>query len=351
MVKTFRTKAIERMAYKPGEIYFIREYDHLTGKRTKYVKIGLVRYSKKRNSWERLSDHQTGNPRPLKLLPKHIIHSQAVDLVEAKLHRKFAEQRFRGEWFEFATDAALEKAVRVARDLAAEVKLSLPAILRVEKYKSILSNGKLVKATEYLNGIAFSLAVNKAKKKQCEKIRLELDSRLVIMMESGEDVTTVSVSKTTTYSPRFDEDSFHEAHPKIWMKYLEVKESIGGSFLLKVKVKDEELGKDFYSQIGRIRKAIERTNNGDIQGFVEAQMAIDRMLGEIEWEILNLEAILKSVVKGNEGIERLCTWKRTKSEKTIFNSQKFAEENPKMARDFVTVPPPKNTIKPKKSRV
>jgi hypothetical protein len=339
------------MAYQPGEIYFIREYDHLTGKRTKYVKIGLVRYSKKRNSWERLSDHQTGNPRPLKLLPKHIIQTQAVHLVEAKLHRKFAEQRFRGEWFEFATDAALEKAVRIAKDLAEEVKQSLPAIVRVEKYKSMVSNGELAKANEYLNDTAFSLAVNKAKKKQCEKIRAELDSRLVIMMESGEDVTAVSVSKTTTYSPRFDEDSFHKVHPKIWMKYLEVKESVSGSFLLKVKVKDEELGKDFYSQIAQIRKAIERTNEGDILGFVDAQMAIDRMLGEIDWEILNLEAILKSVVKGNDGIEGLCTWKRTKSEKTIFNSQKFAQENPKLARDFVTVPPPKKTIKPKKSKV
>ena len=66
--------------YNSGEIYFIREIDYLTSQKTPFVKIGLVRYSDKRDSWGRLYEHQTGNPRKLDLNPSHILSTQAVDL-------------------------------------------------------------------------------------------------------------------------------------------------------------------------------------------------------------------------------------------------------------------------------
>ena len=49
---------------KIGEIYFIKERDRIAGANSSYVKIGMVGDTE-RGSKERLSEHQTGNPRDL----------------------------------------------------------------------------------------------------------------------------------------------------------------------------------------------------------------------------------------------------------------------------------------------
>lgn len=66
-------------------VYFVQ--DTVSG----HIKIG---YTSKPATW-RLSLLQTGNPNPLRLL----ITLPGGEQEEARLHRKFAVARHRGEWF------------------------------------------------------------------------------------------------------------------------------------------------------------------------------------------------------------------------------------------------------------
>jgi len=87
------------MKLTAGEIYFVRERDIKSGEVTPYVKIGIVREGAKgpRTSEERLLEHQTGNPRNLFL--HEVINTPAVEEIETRLHRTYAEQAVSGEWF------------------------------------------------------------------------------------------------------------------------------------------------------------------------------------------------------------------------------------------------------------
>ena len=66
-----------------GELYFIGEEDIKTGEKSSYYKIGIVRESEGRTSVNRLSEHQTGNPR--RLLIAHALETPAVEAVETAL--------------------------------------------------------------------------------------------------------------------------------------------------------------------------------------------------------------------------------------------------------------------------
>ena len=85
------------MKLTPGEIYFVRERDVKSGEISPYVKIGIVREGAKgpRTSEERLLEHQTGNPRELFL--HEVIATPAVEEIETRLHRAFAEHGVSGE--------------------------------------------------------------------------------------------------------------------------------------------------------------------------------------------------------------------------------------------------------------
>ncbi len=66
----------------PGEIYFIREQDVLTKEISDYVKVGLVREGEDRDSDERASEHQTGNPRELSVYK--VVKTAAVSMNRIK---------------------------------------------------------------------------------------------------------------------------------------------------------------------------------------------------------------------------------------------------------------------------
>ena len=65
-----------------GEIYFVTEHDGAG--HTEFVKIGLVGDAEGRSSLGRMKEHQTGNPRPLKLLD--VVKTVFVTTVESRLH-------------------------------------------------------------------------------------------------------------------------------------------------------------------------------------------------------------------------------------------------------------------------
>jgi len=106
-----------------GEIYFIAERDGSSN--TGFIKIGLVRERDGRNSYDRIKEHQTGNPRPLELL--NVVKTVLVSTVENTLHREYAGRRVSGEWFKL-DQPALADAVARCRILAETYAAHIPAL-------------------------------------------------------------------------------------------------------------------------------------------------------------------------------------------------------------------------------
>jgi len=341
-------------AYNNGEIYFIQELDPHTKKHTTYVKIGLVRTAEGRDSFSRLFEHQTGNPRPLSLSRNLVVQTPAVDLVEAKLHQHFSRQRIHGEWFEFSDSKELKSAVKVAREFSAEVEPLVPLFKKSESLKLVVSNGKPKKATSDDIQNARELAVAKNRLKVVKNLEDLLGQVIHSAVVSGSDVSQATITREINYSPKFLESDFAQAHPKIYQKYLEQKTKVEGSFLLKLKVDElEELGEEFLKNADSIHAKINDLSpeSKDFQiKIVDISLDITHLKGICEWDLKVFETKLKISLGKYDLFEGICSWKRVEKVSSKFNSGKFAAENPELAREFVSVPKKSVSVKAKKVR-
>lgn len=135
------------MSNVAGEIYFIAEEPSITAPPVR-VKIGLVRESQKRDSRDRRSDHQTGNPRRLILL--EAIQTARVSKVENSLHQRLASRRGLGEWFELS-EAELNTAVETCRELAEQQAVHLPVIRLADTMRGASRNDTMINTTDEIN--------------------------------------------------------------------------------------------------------------------------------------------------------------------------------------------------------
>ena len=340
------------MSYQKGEIYFVRELNRKTGNHTEFVKIGLVRYNENRDSFNRLREHQTGNPRPLGLKRDEIVVTEAVDLVEAQLHRLFADQRVSGEWFEFSSEPDIQKAITKARGLRDEVAKLVPLFEEAEKLKNVESKDPMVSATDEDFALALELAVAKDCVKICDDLLDDIQQKLVAKVDAGGEVGGVANTVVKTYKPKFLEADFKAAYPELWEKYLEDARKWQQAFLNKVKVKDSlSLGDYFNSAIAKISEAIGKFESQDDALLLnEPELALLKLKGEASWNVAISEAKLKIRVGKSEGIEGVCTWKRYWNVSQVFNSEGFAAENPDLAKQFVSLPETKTYVQPKKNK-
>jgi hypothetical protein len=340
------------MSYQKGEIYFVRELDRKTGTHTEFVKIGLVRYKEGRDSFNRLLEHQTGNPRPLGLKREEIVVTDAVDLVEAQMHRLFADQRVSGEWFEFANELEIQKAVTKARELKDEVEKLVPLFEQAEKLKNLESTEPMKAATEEDLALALELAIAKDCVKVCDDFINNIKQKLVAKVDAGGEVSDVADTVVKTYKPKFLEADFKAAYPELWKKYVEETKKWQNSFLNKVKVKEvASLGEYFNASIAQISEAIGKfASHADALLLNEPQLALLKLKGEASWNLAISEAKLKIRVGTAEGIEGVCTWRRYWNVGEAFNSEGFAAENPELAKQFVSLPETKTYVQPKKNK-
>ena len=338
--------------YNSGEIYFIRETDYLTGKKTPFVKIGLVRYSDNRDSWGRLYEHQTGNPRKLSLDPKHVLSTQAVDLVEARLHKEFAQFRISGEWFEFSSDSELGEAVKKAKALVQDVDSFIPKLQEAEELKWKPSNKVLLTSTEEYIELAQQLAVAKGQIEKCDYLESMILELLTTAQSEGRDVSKYSEVKVKGFTPTFKEEEFKTTHPELWEKYQGTEKSWYQRFLLKLKLKsDADLGQEFNEAIDKLTAIVESvTTSKDLGMLVEPNLELTHLRGLANWNQTVSQTQLKLAIGDHEGIEGLCTWTRKENTSTKFDSKQFESENPELYREFLTTGSSTTILKPKKSK-
>ena len=338
--------------YNSGEIYFIREIDYLTSQKTAFVKIGLVRYSDKRDSWGRLYEHQTGNPRKLALNPAHILSTQAVDLVEARLHKEFAQFRISGEWFEFTSDSALEEAVKKANAIVQDVDAFLPKLQEADELKWKVSNKLMLDATDELSELALKFVIAKRQIALCEDLESRIGQLLITAQSEGRDVSKYSDVKVKPFIPSFKDDDFQAAYPDLWEKYQATEKSWYQRFTPKLKISsDQDLGPEFNDTVERLSEIIESVNSSqDLGLLVDPNLELTNLRGLAEWDQAVSQTNLKLAVGDNEGIKGLCTWTRKETISTKFDSKKFEAENPDLYRDFLTTGSSSELLKPKKTK-
>jgi hypothetical protein len=338
------------MGYQEGEIYFVREVER-TGKLSPFVKIGLVHYRESRDSFNRLAEHQTGNPRQLHLERTQIVKTSAVDMVEAQMHRIYSGKRISGEWFEFDGEAEVDTAVETARSLAAEAAELVPLFDTAEALREIDSTeGKRAPIEEELE-LGRQNCLAKRKLSLCSTVESVIKGWLVAAVDAGKDVSEVAGVTSRTYKPKFLESEFKDAYPDVYSQYLEDVENRKPSFLNKMKLDDENLDDDFkkeYSEIVEIVSSV--TSHDDVWKLNEPTLRLNNLKGIAKWEEDISEAKLKIALDRHAEITGVCTWKRATSITKKFNSEHFAAENPELAAKFVSTPTVKEYVKAKKTK-
>lgn len=304
----------------------MREYDR-DGNLTPFVKIGRV--SSPKTSQERLLQHQTGNPRRLEIPDGHIVFTEAVSLVEAQLHRRFATDRIGGEWFKFSEPGKLEAALVTSKSLATEVSLAAPMLVEADSLEFQASNKNVIGATEYSLEQARILTAAKKQKKAIDAISAEIKELLSSAAKRGEDLGTAASIRNVTFKAKFDEATFLKENPDAAQKYFVDKSGWDHNFLLKYKLpKDFAFDVAFSNQLEEIRAFIPQgAAKVSAMELEEPNLRLNQLEALVDWDLTLSTAKLKIECGLNEGIDGVCTWKRVATHKSIFDSNQLYESD------------------------
>jgi hypothetical protein len=320
------------MGYKTGEIYFVRETDLNSGELSSYVKIGLV--AGERSSQDRLSEHQTGNPRRLQNEP--VIKTNAGHRVEAQLHRLYAPYRISGEWFDFSDQSVFKAAIKSTEALADEMALYVPKFEKAEGLKTQLSTQPPIAATSEAFGFASLYMRAKTKIKICNDLAAEIKSKLTAAIEAGEDVQGAAETKTVTPAPKFSVTKFKAAHKDLYAKYCINTPTISESFKVQVaEVSRDDLDEEFLTEIASLESDVAKIEQlSDAYLLNLSQLALTRLKSLAQWDFDLAEAELKILCADHEGIEGVCSWLRKEASTSKFDVDTFANENIELWLEF-----------------
>jgi hypothetical protein len=322
------------MGYKSGEIYFVREKaDHGY---SPHVKIGLVHAP--RVSLDRLPEHQTGNPRILHIDKNQVVKTDAVDRVEAQLHKIFAPKRVSGEWFELPSDADLDEAISQAKELAKEVSLLVPIFNTADELAQMASTEEVIPASDEATKLSSEIAKARGELAVCTQLESSIADKLREALEADKGVVKGAAKVVTVnHKPKFMVDAFRDENPELFEKYLENVSTWSQSFRPKAKKFERgSLDRDFLDEIERIEALIEAVGSvEDAYLLNEPQLFVTNLQALSSWNEQISLAKLKVLCGTNAGIENICTWTRKNAEpKSVFNEDKFAADNPELYFDY-----------------
>jgi hypothetical protein len=335
-----------------GELYFVREVDPDTKKYTKFVKIGLVNEREGRGSLNRLSEHQTGNPRTLSLPAGNYFVSPAINRIEAMMHKVFASNRVSGEWFEFETEKQVLAAIKKAKELAAEVVDQIPTFTKAEKLGQSHDNGKVISPTPETEKILRRIAVARVKKKYLSEISVEVAAKLKLALDKGLNVEGAAKEVRVNRKGKFNLELFSIQDPKTYKKYLVTTQSLSARLTLaKVTVNVEDLDEAFQSLVRQLRSTAEKSKKNDFRTLNEVQLQLTNEIATAEWDEEFALAELKLACGKNRSIKDICTWKRDLVEKVSFDEKAFKLKNPIKYEQYLEEPNSTSYVKVSKRKI
>lgn len=321
-----------------GEIYFIRERDRTDGQHSSYVKIGLVK-STKRNSEERLLDHQTGNPRDLVL--HHKVETPSPYWVERGLHHRLGRKRVRGEWFLLEADELIESIV-LAEELARQAFEFVDLIEEADSLRKIVSNGTILPPTQDASDWLEQLSQARARVEICKALGNEYT--MVFQSLSKEEQQAVEDEELIVIEPYihriFDKEGFARDYPDLYGRFITLKTSPSGNFLPKYSSYPvTELDRDLAQFEIDFRDACQKVlaESMAFSDLAELHRDLESRQNAYEWEKSIADANLRVICGHADGIEGLCTWKRTVKEKEEFDEDGLQSSHPEEYKKFLTV--------------
>lgn len=331
----------------PGNLYFIRDIDYLTGEIGKYVKIGIVNNDRKTE--DRIKDHQTGNPRGIYPVDE-VTEVPFVERLETQLHYEFNEKWITGEWF-LLNDTEIKTVVNRAEVLKAQQLIDKPLIEEVLlKIQEKVSNGKIKAANK--NAFALEKKIIQLKGElNVFKAKIEI-AKYEFYKLLGANGAIEGVLKIK-YSPSkltFDEKAFQLAHPALHNKFVLPRiDKFNHTF--NYTNKDQYSLGNFDPVVAASKKTLGTTSytQAQLKGIQKRTKKIEKLhadhlilLKELKWREYELEILeyqLQKLVGNYDGIDGICTWKRYYSTQTdAFNVGAFKEKHPKIYEAFVTKP-------------
>jgi hypothetical protein len=337
------------MRLKPGTIYFVRETDRDTGKYSDLVKIGLV--ESPRTARQRLSEHQTGNPRKLDL-DNQSVQTEAVGYVEAQLHKAFASKRVLGEWFRFESEAEIAEAVSKAQELAAVAASRTPIFVKAEELSGFASDGDPIPSSPQtmnaLNDYAPRAKALSEYAALAQRIKNVLEATLA--EQGAEALEGIYKVIPKFYEPSFSVTQFRKdfgkTHADLIAKCEVMIPRFAASFEWLLDGTDVELAEDVTKNLARLSRGIDSAiEKDDFFALNDLLLQINEEAAPLEWEIAYLEAEVKQACGTAPGIEGVCTWVRGIKETKKFDPAILADLDPEMYRNgFITKEPSETRI-------
>lgn len=313
----------------PGEVYFIREIDVLSGMPLDYVKIGLVRHD--RESSTRSKEHQTANPRDLDVI--RAVRTDCVGSVEKYLHWRYLRDGVRGEWFKFDVPR-LEEAIRYAEELRDQFALRIEALRRGLECEDVESSGEAIAATDEAVHWLREYQVSHLVWTDADKAQKEFNA--LIKKRAAEGADTSDVGRLSSSRPmRVDVDALKRGEPEIWRQYVYTK--VSGRLL------PERAGADAAADqrvtqaqdlVAGLRSVIAEAEAGRLDLPAVAQVAVAvrsaTAFYSTEKELAGLH--LQALCGQAPGIDGVCSWKRAPKEE--FDLATFKKDHPEVAARY-----------------
>lgn len=357
-------KDIEFKFHKPGEVYFVRERDVVTGEVSKYTKIGLVGdkpgdadYSSGqdeedqspaefdptesspsdsdaegetsfsgyllKNSLKRLKQHQTGNPHMLMLdgtVP--VVRTPSVAATEKALHLRFADFRIRGEWF-MLDDTQLRVAIELAQKLSKELEGFEATFQAARELSSLDSTEEVLNPDSELKGIDDELKRVEHQLKTQVARASAIENQIASSMVDSIEIDGVAVWTHRKASSRFNYTRFLENH-------TEFKEALTGDkrtqtlrLLGALKVSDKnqkDIEADFSGEISA--KLTVGLRDRALQDLHQEYLLLLKGINENSWERTFLKDKIRVKFGDAQEIAGIATWKRKTTQVVLGNSAK-----------------------------
>lgn len=328
------------MKLPAGEIYFVGERDVKTKEISSYVKIGIVREgaADPRTSEERLKEHQTGNPRELFL--HEVILTPAVEEIETRLHKAFAQNGVSGEWFQF-TPKLLEDAVLHTKHLRDEVQESLFALETSEILKKSIANDIVIQPSSEAKAWHATYVEANEIIKISSKLKEVFEKLIVESAPEIEEIQHILTKQIRSGATFFNVEIFKGEHPDIYFKYTQKQITHFQRFKVSTQksqnyslLESNPVAWELLDLFGHMLEIVPETNE-DREVLHEHYLRVIGVESDAFWKKQIAEAHLKVLCAENQGIEDICTWPREDKVKESFNQDLFAQENPDLFASYL----------------
>jgi len=329
-IQKAKTVALKCPTVDEGEIYCIREVDFISKSPTQYVKLGKT----KRDTAQRLKEHQTGNPRQEK--SEFSLYTHMMSSLEKYLHYHFASDCVNSEWFVIDTPRVFSDVVPLIQSLAAEHNHVRPIFNEWKSQSKSICNGKSIPVTaahqtlhttyiqQYEAYKKAEAAMHIASFELRNKIGISNGIKNMVYLVTTEQIPFNQVNFLASLSSTVDRNKCHKTETKV---LPEIPKISGELPLSKI---DPALNTRL--------KALEATydaNKPNISNLAQPALPITSALTtlhstylnskkdykEAEWKLQKTTAELVSMLGDNKEIPNIIIWDRQQVSKTKFEKE------------------------------